>query len=75
MRPARIFLGTPIRTYKCIYKGTQPTRLLTPLLIPPARTPNLAPAAHIYVHYMGRPAPLPAVGWWHRRVATSAAAR
>ena len=57
MRPARIFLGTPIRTYKCIYKGQFNTgKLLVYLLHRPVH-PTGPAAVHIYVYYMGRPAP------------------
>jgi hypothetical protein len=48
--PARIFLGTPIRTYKCIYKGLKPVRLLTPLRGLPARTLNQLSRPYIYMY-------------------------
>ena len=50
MRPARIYLGTPIRTYKCTYKGPKPARLSTPPLTLPARTPNQPTQPYIYMY-------------------------
>ena len=49
------FFGTPIRIYKCIYKGlNRPVYLHLYVVYRPVHP--MGPAAvHIYVHYMGRP--------------------
>jgi hypothetical protein len=55
MRPARIYLGTPIRTYKCIYKGQLNTgKLPVHLHCRPAH--STSPPSRTYICTYKRPA-------------------